>query len=84
MTDQQDCYFKGTEGMKRLRESMEYLGVFGEGIDRVALFADKRARYLNAEDRVTLADVALKLDEIYWRQFHNFIDKVHAYKKFLA
>jgi hypothetical protein len=84
MTESEDIYFKGTEGMRRLRDQMEYLACFREGIDRVQLFNDKRMRYLDASDRVKLADYLINLDEIYWRQFHTFIDRVHAYKKFMA
>lgn len=84
MTNSDDIYFKGTDGMRKLRDQMEYLSNLREGIDRVALFNDKRMKDLEASDRVKLANYLLNLDELYWRHFHKFIDRVHAYKKFMA
>lgn len=79
-----DTYFKGTDGMRRLREFMDYLGCFSEGIDRVEMFSDKKLDFLSAAERVKMAEYITGMNEIYWCQFHNFIDKVHGYKKYMA
>jgi hypothetical protein len=79
-----DVYFKGTDGMRRLKDYSTCLGWLDGAIDRLEEFADKRSKYLSEADRVKLAEYTVNLNEMYWRQFHNFIDKVHGYKKYLA
>jgi hypothetical protein len=41
-------------------------------------FASKFNRHLNAKDRVEIASLNARYDEIYWRLFEKFIKKVRA------
>lgn len=79
-----DEYFRGSEGLRRLKKYMEVLTHLDEGITRIQMFDDKRSRWLSPEDRVAIAEHAIQLEEIYWRYFHIFIDRIKAYIKYVA
>ncbi len=74
-------YFKATEGTKRLKNTMDFLGDLSRGIGLIQIYGDKKSRYLEPEDRMKLASYALGCDEIYWKQFHKFIDQVKHFRE---
>lgn len=79
MTEDYGIY-KATNGKERIKDAMDYLSSLREGINRVQIYLDKRARYLPPADRVKLAENVLSMDELYWRQFQNFIDRVKKFR----
>lgn len=83
MTDQ-DIYFKGSEGMRRLSDYSEDIACFNEGIKRCEYFCDKRGKHMEKADYLEMTGALLKFNEYYWKQFHKFVDKACAYKKYMA
>lgn len=81
---EEDSYFKGTEGLRRLRDQCEINDHLLRGIAEITLYKDKEMKHLDPKYRVEITRALLLFDEIYWMAFHKFIDKVHAYKKFMA
>ncbi|MFZ1075437.1 MAG: hypothetical protein WAN50_03630 [Minisyncoccia bacterium] len=62
-------------GINKLSEISVYLAEFRLGIERVEKFTEKLNRFVETEDRMEIAQLVVKMDELYFKYFKKFLER---------
>ena len=67
-------YPRGT-GIHKLSEISAHLADFRLGIERVEKFTEKLNKFVEVEDRMEIASIISKMEDLYWKYFRKFIER---------